>query len=95
MHIEVFIKVTIDVLNENYGANRNIETDLGVYVVIVENIVDIEILKQGKLQSLILGYTDITECSEGFNWTSSLFLLSSDFSIVVVTTEELSKFLLE
>ena len=95
MHIEVFIKVTIDVLNENYGANRNIETDLGVYVVIVENIVDIEILKQDKLQGLVPEYTDIIECKEGVNWTSSLFLLSNDVALVVVTTEELSKFILE
>ena len=89
------IKVTIDILNENYGDDRDIESDLGGYVIIVENIVNIEILKQGKLQGLIPEYTDVIECSEGVNWTSSLFLLSSDFSIVVVTTEELSKFLLE
>ena len=89
------IKVTIDILNENYGVNRDVELDLGGYVVIAENIVDIEILKQDKLQGLIPEYTDIIECSEGVNWTSSLFLLSSDYAIVVVTTEELSKFLLE
>ena len=89
------MKVTIDILNENYGENRDIETDLGGYIVIVENIVDIEILKQDKLQGLIAEYTDIIECSEGVNWTSLLFLLSSDYTIVVVTTEELSKFLLE
>ena len=89
------MKVTIDILNENYGENRDIEADLGGYVLIAENIVDIEILKQDKLQGLIPEYTDIIECSEGANWTSSLFLFSSDFSIVVVTTEELSKFLLE
>ena len=89
------IKVTIDILNENYGVDRDIESDLGGYIVIAENIVDIEILKQDKLQGLVAEYIDIIECSEGVNWTSSLFLLSSDFSIVVVTTEELSKFLLE
>ena len=89
------IKVTIDILNENYGENRDIELDLGGYVVIAKNIVDIEIIKQDKLQGLIPEYTDVVECSEGVNWTSSLFLLSSDFVIVVVTTEELSKFLLE
>ena len=89
------MKVTIAILNESYGTNRNIEADLGGYVVIVENIVDIEILKQGKLKGLVAEYTDIIECSEGVNWTSSLFLLSSDFSIVVITTEELSKFLLK
>ena len=89
------IKVTIDILNENYGENRDIEAELGGYVVIVENIVDMEILKQDKLQGLVPEYTDIVECSEGVDWTSSLFLLSSDYAIVVVTTEELSKFLIE
>ena len=89
------IKVTIDILNENYGENRDIESDLGGYVVIAENIVVIEMLKKDKLQGLIPEYTDIIECKEGVNWTSSLFLLSSDYAIVVVTTEELSKFLLE
>ena len=89
------IKVTIDILNENYVEDREVESDLGGYVVIAENIVDIKILKQDKLKGLIPEYTDIIECSEGVNWTSSLFLLSSDFAIVVVTTEEFSKFLLE
>ena len=89
------MKVIIDILNENYGEYRDIEADLGGYVVIAENIVDIEILKQDKLQGLVPEYTDVIECSEGVNWTSSLFLLSSDFSIVVVTTEELSKLLQE
>ena len=86
---------TIDVLNENYGVNRDVESDLGGYVLIIENIVDIEILEQDKLQGLIPEYTEVIKCSEGFNWTSSLFLLSSDYGIVVITTEELSKFLLE
>ena len=89
------MKVIIDILNENYGEYRDIEADLGGYVVIAENIVDMEILKQDKLQGLVPEYTDIVECSEGVDWTSSLFLLSSDYAIVVVTTEELSKFLIE
>ena len=89
------IKVTIDILNENYVEDREVESDLGGYVVIAENIVDMEILKQDKLQGLVPEYTDIVECSEGVDWTSSLLLLSSDYAIVVVTTEELSKFLIE
>ena len=89
------IRGTISILNKAYGIDRDIESDLGGYIVIAENIVDIEILKQDKLQGLIPEYTDIIEFSEGVNWTSSLFLLSSDYAIVVVTTEELSKFLLE
>ncbi|WP_455795724.1 hypothetical protein [Clostridium butyricum] len=94
--IEVINSISkiVEVLNKNYGANRDIKYDLGEYVVIAENIVDIKILKQDKLQGLISEYTEVIECSEGVNWTSSLFLLSSDYLIVVVTTEELSKFLL-
>ena len=95
LEVSETIRATIEVLDDNYGADRDIESGLGGYIVIAENIVDIEILKQDKLQGLIPEYTDIIECSEGVNWTSSLFLLSSDFSIVVITTEELSKFLLK
>ena len=90
-----FVREIIVILNKAYGEDRNVESDLGGYVVIAENIVDIEILKQDKLQGLIPEYTDIIECSEGVSWTSSLFLLSNDYAIIVVTTEELSKFLLE
>ena len=89
------IKVTIDILNENYVEDRDVESDLGGYVVIAENIVDMEILKQDKLQGLIPEYADMIECSRGINYNSILYILSSDFAIVVVTTEELSKFLLE
>lgn len=89
------ISKTIEILDDNYGANRNIDNDLGGYIFIVENLVHIEMLKQDKLQGLIPEYTDKIECSKGINYTSSLFLLSSDVAIIVVTTEELSKFLLE
>ena len=89
------IRETLNVLNEAYDEDRDIEADLGGYIVIAENIEDIKILKQDKLQGLIPEYTDVIKCKEGVNWTSSLFLLSSDVAIVVVTTEELSKFLLE
>ena len=85
----------IGVLDENYGVKRNIEADLGGYVLIAENIVDIEILKQEKLQGLIPEYTDVIKVVNGKNYISSLYLLSSDYAIVVVCTEELSKFLLE
>lgn len=89
------VRETVVVLNASYGEKRDIDNDLGGYVVISENIVDIEILKQDKLKGLIPEYTDEIECSEGVNWTSSLFLISSDYAIVIVTTEELSKFLIE
>lgn len=78
------VRGTISMLSEAYRAERDIEADLGGYIVIAENIVDIEFLKQNKLQGLIQEYTDVIKCSEGVDWTSSLFLLSSDYAIVVV-----------
>lgn len=89
------IKEVIEILDANYGEKRDVDNDLGGYILIVENTVDIEMLKRDKLQGLIPEYTDIIKCSGEVNWTSSLFLLSSDVAIIVVTTEELSKFLLE
>ena len=51
----------IEILDDNYGQNRNIYNDLGGYVLVAENIVDIEILKQDKLQCLVPEYTDVIE----------------------------------
>ena len=47
------------------------------------------------LKDILPEYTDKIICSEGVNYTSSLFLLSSDFSVVVIADEEFSKILLE
>ena len=46
-YIEVIksISETIDILNENYGENRDVDKDLGGYVLIVESIEDIKDLK--------------------------------------------------
>ena len=47
------IRETVFIINDNYGQKRDIENGLGGYVVIAENIVDIEILKQNNLKVLI------------------------------------------
>ncbi|MDZ5254816.1 hypothetical protein [Clostridium sp. LIBA-8841] len=85
----------IDIFNENYGENRNVDKDLGGYVLVVENIEDVKELKSGMLKDILPEYTDEIICSGGVNYTSSLFLLSSDFSVIVIADEELSKFLLD
>ena len=89
------ISETIDILNENYGENRDVDKDLGVYILVVESVEDVKELKNGMLKDILPEYTDEIKCSEGVNYTSSLFLLSSDFSIVVIADEEFSKILLE
>lgn len=89
------IESTLDVLDENYGVDRDIEGDLGGYVIVAETVTDIEEIKENILKGTVAEYTDIIEYSEGVNYTSSLFLISDDYSIVVIATEEIYKFLLE
>ncbi|HFE9683509.1 TPA: hypothetical protein ACGA31_001957 [Clostridium perfringens] len=89
------ISETIDILNENYGENRDVDKDLGGYVLVVESIEYVKELRNGILKDILQEYTDEIICSEGVNYNSSLFLLSSDFSVVVIADEELSKILLE
>lgn len=89
------ISLIIGILNEAYGVTRDIDRDLGGYVLIVETMEDVKELKNGILEEILPEYIDKIICSEGVNYTSSLFLLSNDFSIVVIANEELSKFLLE
>ncbi|MDK0546055.1 hypothetical protein [Clostridium perfringens] len=96
-YIEVIksISETIDILNENYGENRDVDKGLGGYVLVVESLEDVKELKNGMLKDILPEYTDEIICSEEVNYTSSLFLICSDFSIVVIANEELSKTLLE
>lgn len=89
------ISEIIEILNENYGEKRDVDKDLGGYILVAESIEDIKEFKNGRLKNILPEYTDEIICSEGVNYTSSLFLLSSDFSVVVIADEKLSKFLLE
>ena len=48
----------IDVLNENYGESREVDKDLGGYILVVENIEDVKELKNGRLKDILQEYTD-------------------------------------
>ncbi|MFR7936460.1 MAG: hypothetical protein ACLU4S_13885, partial [Clostridium perfringens] len=63
------ISETIDILNENYGENRNVDKDLGGYVLVVENIEEVKELRNGMLKDILPEYTDEIICSEGVNYT--------------------------
>ncbi|NGU53721.1 hypothetical protein G6Z29_10710 [Clostridium perfringens] len=96
-HMEVIksISETIEILNKNYGEIRDVDKDLVGYVLIVESMEDVKDLKNEMLKDILSEYTDEIIYSEGVNDISSLFLLSSDFSVVVIADEELSKLILD
>ncbi len=81
---------TLETLEEVYGVDRNIETDLGGFVVLIENTIDFEELKSYNLDLL----TDVAEIvdvigTDEDTYISVLCLLSSDFGIKVVTKKEI------
>lgn len=97
LNVEVIniVKEYLNILDCNYGVGRDIDKDLGGYVVILEYINDIYEIKETVLNGIIPEYTDNIECEGGKLYSVSLFLLSSDYSVVVVCIKELMDILLE
>lgn len=89
------IEDVIIIINENYGEDREIDKDLGGYVVILESKEDVAVIKANILMDTIEEYTDIIKSDDGIDYYSSLFLLSNDYSIVVFSTKELHEILIE
>lgn len=99
MELEANVMSTIEnqlkTLDESYGAERNINADLGGYVLVLETKDDVIEAKENILKDIIAEYVDDIECKGGKQYCLSLFLLSSDYAVVVVTTKELMDILIE
>lgn len=78
----------VKTLEENYGTERTVE-DLGGYIAIVDEE-DIDLFKEETLKGTIPEYIDEIE---GAEYISALFLLSSDFSVIVICEKNLRKIL--
>lgn len=89
------IKEQLNILDESYGAERNIDSDLGGYVLVLETKEDVIEAKENILNDTIPEYVDNIECEGGKQYCLSLFLLSSDYAVVVVATKELMDVLVE
>lgn len=85
----------ITLLDDNYGANRDVDKDLGGYIGLLESKGDVAEIKANSIKGLIPEYTDIIKGDDGIDYYSSLFLLSDDYSIVVFSTKELHEILIE
>lgn len=77
----------IDILDENYGYNRKL-TDNGGYVCIIEDIKEVEYLKLNILKGLVEEFSDVIYEDNVDKYSSTLYLLSSDYSITVITKNE-------
>ena len=84
----------INILDENYGCNRKL-TDDGGYVCIIEDIKDVEHLKTHILKGLVEEFSDVIYEGEVDIYNSTLYLLSSDYSVTVISKNEETEYLLK
>lgn len=89
------IEEQLNILDDSYGAERNVNTDLGGYVLVLETKEDVIEAKKYTLKDIISEYIDDIECKGGKQYCLSLFLLSSDYAVIVVATKELMDILIE
>ena len=84
----------ITILDESYGDNRK-STDDGGYVCIIEDIEEVKYLKVNTLEGLVEEFSDVIYEDSIDKYNSTLYLLSSDYSIIIVTKNEVTKELLK
>ncbi len=77
----------INALNESYGDKRKL-TDDGGYVCVIEDIEEVENLKINILKGIVEEFSDVIYESENVTCSSTLYLLSSDYAITVITKND-------
>lgn len=82
--VKEVIRENLKILEESYGTERTVE-GLGGYIAIVDQE-DIVTFKEEILKGTIAEYIDEIE---GADYISALFLLSSDFAIIVICKKKL------
>ena len=95
MEVVEQIKEVLEILEEEYGADRT-ESGLGGIVVVIESEQDLEVLKSDM-------FLDVWEeepewgksiiATDNKEWKQFLFVMSSDYSIVVVGEEDKLSFI--
>lgn len=84
----------ITILNESYGDNRKL-TDDGGYVCVIEDIEEVEYLKVNILKGLVEEFSDVIYEDNVDKYSSTLYLLYSDYAITVITNNEITNELLK
>jgi len=86
--VQTYALEALTILDEEYGTDRDPITDLGGYVAILENPEDIQELEQlhnmDLTKSPIPEFVDFIYTEQGSRYTASLFLLSSDYGIIII-----------
>ena len=86
MNVVKKIAELVEILDNEYGFDRDVNRDLGGYVTVLEQMEDIKQLKKSQLdiEAEIPEWVDEVVVGSGV-WIIALFILSNDYSIIVVT----------
>lgn len=92
--VQTYTLEELTILDDEYGKDRDLITDLGGYIAIIEHPNEIEELE--KLHNCDLTknpypeYVDFIITENRFLYTASLFLLSSDYGIIMILPYEMT-----
>jgi len=77
------VQAVLEILDSNYGENRDVKRDLGGYVVIVEDEQDLEELNNIHIDvnTAIPEFVDVIGNNE---YTNTLLILSSDYAVSII-----------
>ena len=80
------VKELLEILDSEYGEDRDIDKDLGGFIAIIEEEQDLQVLKEDYYLDVVVAEPEWSiEINE--SWEEHLFVMNSDYSIVVVGTK--------
>ena len=92
IEVQDAIKGVLEILDSEYGADRDKYADNGGYVVVVESIEDFKELQEKvniDVNDVIVEYIDKILCTDGKIYTNSLVLCNNDYSISLIIPFEI------
>jgi len=90
-----YVNNIINILDDNYGKDRDIYKDLGGHICIIESIEDVMNLRVSKIDGLVEEFSNVLCECKGNTYSSTLYLLSTDYSVVIITRNEITDELLK
>lgn len=90
--VQETVREILQILDSEYGADRNKYEDDGGYVIVVEKKEDFKELKNKTYidcNTVIAEYVDKIVCSNGEVYTNSLILCNNDYAISIIIPLEL------
>lgn len=81
------------ILDSNYGAERDIESDAGGFCVVIAKMDEAakeayhQMLKKYHIQEFMYEYCDVIK-ADGIDWIEALYLTNNDYGIIIVYPKE-------